>query len=105
VLEAMVTEMWVRGLSVCDVEEALRDATGAFAMSNSSVSQLIVDNEQTVNGDGVKGDIWIEGTAKKLCHHHGSRFSVANATGLLVAGDALDRLGRWSVDQRVSKGV
>lgn len=40
VLEAIVTEMWVRGLSVRDVEEALLEATGAFVMSDTSVSQV-----------------------------------------------------------------
>ena len=40
VLEQIVTEMWVRGLSVRDVEQAMESATGAFVLSNSAVSQV-----------------------------------------------------------------
>lgn len=40
VLEAMVTEMYVRGLSVRDVEAALLEATGAFVLSDTAVSQV-----------------------------------------------------------------
>lgn len=39
-LETLVTEMWVRGLSVRDVEEALTAATGAFVLSDSTVSSV-----------------------------------------------------------------
>lgn len=40
VLEQIVTEMWVRGLSVRDIEEAMESATGAFVLSDSAVSQV-----------------------------------------------------------------
>ena len=40
VLEAIVTEMYARGLSVRDVEEAMMSATGAFVLSDTSVSQV-----------------------------------------------------------------
>jgi putative transposase len=40
VLQAMVTEMYVRGLSVRDVEETLSQATGAFVLSDSAVSEV-----------------------------------------------------------------
>ena len=40
VLEQMVTEMYVRGLSVRDIEDAMLAATGAFVLSNSAVSEV-----------------------------------------------------------------
>lgn len=40
VLEQMVTEMYVRGLSVRDIEDAMLAATGAFVLSNSAVSDV-----------------------------------------------------------------
>lgn len=40
VLEQIVTEMYARGLSVRDVEEAMQAATGGFMLSDSSVSQV-----------------------------------------------------------------
>ena len=40
VLEAIVTEMYVRGLSVRDVEDALLAATGAFVLSDTTVSEV-----------------------------------------------------------------
>lgn len=40
VLEAIVTEMYARGLSVRDVEEAMMAATGAFVVSDTVVSEV-----------------------------------------------------------------
>lgn len=40
VLEKIVTEMYVRGLSVRDIEQAMIDATGTFVLSNSAVSEV-----------------------------------------------------------------
>lgn len=40
VLEQIVTEMYVRGLSVRDIEEAMQTATGGFVLSNSTVSEV-----------------------------------------------------------------
>lgn len=40
VLEQIVTEMWVRGLSVRDVEEAMSAATGSFVLSDTAVSEV-----------------------------------------------------------------
>lgn len=40
VLEQIITEMWVRGLSVRDIEEAMQSATGAFVLSDSAVSEV-----------------------------------------------------------------
>lgn len=40
VLEDIVREMWVRGLSVRDVEEAMLAATGAFVLSDTTVSRV-----------------------------------------------------------------
>ena len=40
VLEQIVAEMYVRGLSVRDIEEAMQTATGGFMLSDSSVSQV-----------------------------------------------------------------
>jgi putative transposase len=47
VLKQIVTEMYVRGLSVRDVEEAMQTATGDFVLSDSSVSRVTEQlNEQ-----------------------------------------------------------
>jgi putative transposase len=40
VLEDLVTEMYVRGLSTRDVEDAFRDATGELLISKSAVSEI-----------------------------------------------------------------
>jgi putative transposase len=40
VLERLVTEMYARGLSTRDVEDAFRDATGELLISKSAVSQI-----------------------------------------------------------------
>lgn len=40
VLQAMVTEMYVRGLSVRDIEDAMVQATGAFVLSDTAVSEI-----------------------------------------------------------------
>ena len=40
VLERLVTEMYARGLSTRDVEDAFRDATGQLLISKSAVSQI-----------------------------------------------------------------
>ena len=40
VLEQLVTEMYARGLSTRDVEEALTDATGECILGRSAVSEL-----------------------------------------------------------------
>jgi putative transposase len=40
VLERLVTEMYARGLSTRDVEDAFRDATGDMLLSKSAVSQI-----------------------------------------------------------------
>lgn len=40
VLERLVTEMYARGLSTRDVEDAFRDATGELVISRSAVSQI-----------------------------------------------------------------
>jgi transposase-like protein len=40
VLERLVTEMYARGLSTRDVEDAFRDATGEMLISKSAVSQI-----------------------------------------------------------------
>ena len=40
VLERLVTEMYARGLSTRDVEDAFGDATGDMLLSKSAVSQI-----------------------------------------------------------------
>jgi putative transposase len=40
VLERLVVEMYARGLSVRDVEDCFRDATGALLISKSAVSEI-----------------------------------------------------------------
>ena len=40
VLERLVTEMYARGLSTRDVEDAFRDATGEVLLSKSAVSEI-----------------------------------------------------------------
>ena len=40
VLERLVTEMYTRGLSTRDVEDAFRDATGELLISRSAVSEI-----------------------------------------------------------------
>jgi putative transposase len=40
VLERLVSEMYARGLSTRDVEDAFRDATGEFLISKSAVSEI-----------------------------------------------------------------
>lgn len=40
VLERLVTEMYARGLSTRDVEDAFRDATGELVISRSAVSEI-----------------------------------------------------------------
>jgi transposase-like protein len=40
VLESLVNEMYARGLSTRDVEDAFRDATGELLISNSAVSEI-----------------------------------------------------------------
>lgn len=40
VLDRLVTEMYARGLSTRDVEDAFRDATGALLISKSAVSGI-----------------------------------------------------------------
>jgi hypothetical protein len=40
VLEKLAVEMYARGLSVRDIEDALRDATGDPLLSRSAVSEL-----------------------------------------------------------------
>jgi putative transposase len=40
VLERLVTEMYARGLSTRDVEDAFRDATGDMVLSKSAVSEI-----------------------------------------------------------------
>jgi putative transposase len=40
VLERLVTEMYARGLSTRDVEDAFRDATGELLISKSAVSEI-----------------------------------------------------------------
>jgi len=40
VLERLVTEMYARGLSTRDVEDAFKDATGELVISRSAVSQI-----------------------------------------------------------------
>jgi transposase-like protein len=40
VLERLVTEMYARGLSTRDVEDAFRDATGDMLLSKSAVSEI-----------------------------------------------------------------
>lgn len=41
VLERLVTEMYARGLSTRDVEDAFRDASGDMLFSKSAVSEII----------------------------------------------------------------
>ena len=40
VLDRLVTEMYARGLSTRDVEDAFRDATGELLISKSAVSEI-----------------------------------------------------------------
>ena len=40
VLESLVNEMYARGLSTRDVEDAFRDATGELLISRSKVSEI-----------------------------------------------------------------
>jgi putative transposase len=40
VLERLVTEMYARGLSTRDVEDAFRDATGDMVLSKSTISEI-----------------------------------------------------------------
>jgi len=40
VLERLVSERYARGLSICDVEDAFRDATGELLISQSAVSEI-----------------------------------------------------------------
>jgi putative transposase len=40
VLERLVSEMYARGLSTRDVEDAFRDATGQTLISKSAVSEI-----------------------------------------------------------------
>jgi putative transposase len=55
VLDRLVTEMYARGLSTRDVEDAFRDATGELLISRSAVSeitdQLWVDYQQFIARD------------------------------------------------------
>lgn len=40
VLEALVNDMYARGLSTCDIEDAFRDSTGELLISKSAVSEI-----------------------------------------------------------------
>lgn len=40
VLDRLVMEMYARGMSTCDVEDAFRDVTGELVISRTAVSEI-----------------------------------------------------------------
>jgi transposase-like protein len=92
VLEHMVTEMWVRGLSVRDVEEAMLAATGAFVLSDTAVSyvteQLYSQYEAFRTRDLSSFDVaylFIDAVYEPL-RRHGSKLAILCAWGITTDG-------------------
>lgn len=92
VLEQIVTEMWVRGLSVRDVEEAMLTAMGAFVLSDTSVSRvtehLVAQYEGFRKRDLSSFDVaylFIDAVYEPL-RRHGSKLAVLCAWGICTDG-------------------
>jgi putative transposase len=92
VLEQIVTEMWVRGLSVRDVEEAMLAATGAFVLSDTAVSyvteQLYAQYEAFHARDLSTFDVaylFLDAVYEPL-RRHGSTLAVLCAWGICADG-------------------
>jgi hypothetical protein len=50
-LNGLAIELYARGLSVCDVEDALRDATGQLLVSRNAVSAPTALNSWSIRVD------------------------------------------------------
>ena len=94
-LEQLVMEMWVRGLSVRDVEEAMLAATGAFVLSDTAVSyvteQLYAQYEAFRNRDLDDLDVayfFLDAVYEPL-RRHGSKLAVLCAWGICANGSRI----------------
>jgi transposase-like protein len=94
-LENIINEMWVRGLSVRDIEDAMTAATGAFVLSNSSVSQvtekLVEQYEEFRNRDLGDFDIayfFVDAVYEPL-RRFGASTAVLCAWGISVEGSRI----------------
>jgi putative transposase len=92
VLEAMVTELYARGLSVRDIEETLLQATGAFVISDTAVSEvtkrLTAEYEAFVNRDLSEFDLvylFVDAVYEPL-RRYGAKAAVLCAWGILSDG-------------------
>lgn len=95
VLEAIVTEMYVRGLSVRDVEDALLAATGAFVLSDTTVSEvtarLYEQYEDFCKRDLSKFDVaylFLDAVYEPL-RRYGSSLSILCAWGICTDGSRI----------------
>ena len=92
VLEEIIREMWVRGLSVRDVEEAMISATGAFVLSDTAVSEVTeklyeqyeMFRERKLDGFEV-AYLFIDAVYEPL-RRHGSKTAVLCAWGICTDG-------------------
>lgn len=92
VLEQIVSEMWVRGLSVRDVEEAMLTSMGAFVMSDTTVSRItehLVGQYEEFRDRDLSGFevayLFIDAIYEPL-RRHGSKLAVLCAWGICTDG-------------------
>jgi transposase-like protein len=96
VLESLVNEMYARGLSTRDVEDAFRDATGELLISKSAVSEITdrlwEDYQDFLSRDlsGLEIEyLFVDAVFESLRRHGAKRRGEGGAAGRL--GDRLRR--------------
>jgi transposase-like protein len=107
VLDRLVTEMYARGLSTRDVEDAFRDATGELLISKSAVSeitdQLWADYQAFIARD--LSDIDVEylfaGAVFESLRRHGAKEALLVAWG--IASDGRKHLLHLAVGNKESE--
>jgi putative transposase len=92
VLDRLVTEMYARGLSTRDVEDAFRDATGELLISKSAVSeitdQLWADYQAFIGRDlsGVAVEYLFADAVFESLRRHGAKEALLVAWGIAADG-------------------
>src|SRR2546423_11369118 len=105
VLDRLVTEMYARGLSTRDVEDAFRDATGELLISKSAVSeitdQLWVDYQAFLARDlsSIEVEYLFADAVFESLRRHGAKEGLLVAWG--IASDGRKNLMQLAVGNQV----
>jgi len=107
VLERLVTEMYARGLSTRDVEDAFRDATGDMLLSKSAVSQITdrlwEDYQAFVSRDlsGISVEYLFVDAVFESLRRHGAKEALL--VGWCIASDGRKHLLHLAVGNKESQ--